>query len=351
MCSTKSRQILLTILCTTWRFRRFCSQEEVLGSLLGNNWGLALVDKVWKLATILQQCVEARRFGGWQSPSLWRYLSSMPRRPTRCFIWGNKYAKPWLEADRSWTNHICRRDPFRVGAAPTERIAVLFPFRSISCLALRCPREFPRIGFGTSIGAGKWWERRSAFQELSEKYLTWCSNNGRTAHIQKLTNEHIGWRSTTCYPPASWHKGDLTALLMLFVQSRFETEGWDGMLHDVGEAAVAINLFVTTMFDRIGCLAWARAGQAGHESWSSIFEALQQNGAGVFGAGAALVDLASKSTRFASPHRAHAGRCRSRACSQRAVHVGSNGRRFISLDVGADCHGTPLQVLLRLLGW
>ena len=144
--------------------------------------------------------------------------------------------------------------PFELVPHPPNELP-FFSIRSISCLALRCRREFPRIGFGTSIGAGKWWERRSAFQELSEKYLTWCSNNGRTAHIQKLTNEHIGWHSTTCYPPASWHKGDLTALLMLFVQSRFETEGWDGMLHDVGEADVAINLYITTMFDRIGCLA------------------------------------------------------------------------------------------------
>ena len=91
----------------------------------------------------------------------------------------------------------------------------------------------------------------SGFRKVFDLVLEQWTNGTYT----KVDNEHIGWHSTTCYPPASWHKGDLTALLMLFVQSRFETEGWDGMLHDVGEAAVAINLYITTMFDRIGRLA------------------------------------------------------------------------------------------------
>ena len=97
------------------------------------------------------------------------------------------------------------------------------------------------------------------FEQLSEKYLTWCSENGRTAHIQKLSKEHLGWQATTSYPTATWHKGDLTTSFMLFVQSRFEAEGWGGMLGDVGEAAVAINRYLTTMFESD---AWLSAEEA-----------------------------------------------------------------------------------------
>ena len=55
----------------------------------------------------------------------------MPCRPTRCSIRGSKCEKSLLETDRSWTIAICWRDPFRDGAAPAWRIAILFPFRSI----------------------------------------------------------------------------------------------------------------------------------------------------------------------------------------------------------------------------
>ena len=171
---------------------------------------------------------------------------------------------------------------------------------------------------GTSIYAS------SSFRK---RYLTWCSENGRTAHIQKLIKEHLGRQATTSYPTATWHKGDLTTSFMLFVQSRFEAEGWGGMLGDVGEAAVAINRYLTTMFESD---AWLSAEEARLATGHGLrfLRRYKQIGIGVVGAWGAFVDCASKNSRAAPSHGTHDGRCRSGACSQCVVHVGSNGRRF-----------------------
>ena len=56
--------------------------------------------------------------------------------------------------------------------------------------------------------------------------------------------------------------------LMLFVQSRFEAERWDGMLRDVGEAAVAINRYITMMFESG---AWLNPEQA-KEATGMVFD-------------------------------------------------------------------------------
>ena len=149
--------------------------------------------------------------------------------------------------------------PFEIVPHPTDELPYFFHFDLFHVWHLGVGRNFlgSALALLSKLENGGNVDLR--FQQLSDKYLTWCSENGRTAHIQKLTKEHIGWQSTTTYPTAAWHKGDLTTSLMLFVQSRFEAERWDGMLGDVGEAAVAINRYITTMFESD---AWLSAEQA-----------------------------------------------------------------------------------------
>ena len=157
------------ILYTTWRFRRYCSQEEVFGQSawewLGDWPWLTKCGNLQRSYSNVSKHADSgggnRRAcgrylsfmprrptrcsirgnkyakswleadgisGGWQSPRLWRYLSFMPRRPTRCSIRGNKIREnPGWKQTVSWNKTpFCRRDPFRVRAAPTERIAVVF---------------------------------------------------------------------------------------------------------------------------------------------------------------------------------------------------------------------------------
>ena len=217
--------------------------------------------------------------------------------------------------------------PFEFVPHPPNELPLFFHFDLFHVWHLGVGRNFLGSALALLSGLENGGNVDLRFQQLSDKYLTWCSENGRTAHIQKLTKEHLGWQATTSYPTAGWHKGDLTTSLMLFVQSRFAAERWDGMLRDVGEAAVAINRYITLMFESGAWLEPEQAMEATNHGLRFL-RRYNKNGDGVFGAGATLVDLASKNTRITSPHRAHAGRCRSRACSQRAVHVGSNRRRF-----------------------
>lgn len=88
------------------------------------------------------------------------------------------------------------------------------------------------------------------FEQLSEKYVTWCRQNRRQAHCQRITKEHLGWISTSHYPSGTWHKGDLSTSLMLWVESRFHLEGWqnDPALSLAGQAAEAINKFISNLY-------------------------------------------------------------------------------------------------------
>ena len=149
--------------------------------------------------------------------------------------------------------------PFEFVPHPPNELPLFFHFDLSHVWHLGVGRNFLGSALALLSGLENGGNVDLRFQQLSNKYLTWCSENGRTAHIQKLTKEHLGWQATTSYPTAGWHKGDLTTSLMLFVQSRFEAERWDGMLRDVGEAAVAINRYITLMFESG---AWLEPEQA-----------------------------------------------------------------------------------------
>ena len=56
------------------------------------------------------------------------------------------------------------------------------------------------------------------FAALSDQYKQWCFQHKCRAHIQKLTKDCIAWQKTTLFPCGTWHKGELTTVLMRFLE-------------------------------------------------------------------------------------------------------------------------------------
>lgn len=107
------------------------------------------------------------------------------------------------------------------------------------------------------------------FAQMSQRYLDWCSTNKRTAHVQRLTKEMINWVSTTHYPTGSWHKGDLTTSLMLWVEARFVSENWsdNDELVLAGEAAVAANTFLRLLYSGGAWLSQSEAQEVANHGF------------------------------------------------------------------------------------
>ena len=88
------------------------------------------------------------------------------------------------------------------------------------------------------------------FRQMSERYIQWCKLNGKAAHCRRITKEHLNWPSTSHFPQGGWHKGDLSTSLMLWVDARARSENWsdDRMMEAEGEAAIAINAFIQSLY-------------------------------------------------------------------------------------------------------
>ena len=88
------------------------------------------------------------------------------------------------------------------------------------------------------------------FRQMSVKYIQWCKLNRRAPHCRRITKEHLNWPSTGHFPQGGWHKGDLSTSLMLWVDARARSEDWSGdrMLEAGGEAAIAINAFIQSLY-------------------------------------------------------------------------------------------------------
>ena len=81
------------------------------------------------------------------------------------------------------------------------------------------------------------------FDSLTKRYRIWCQTQKRTALLTKITKESIQWPNTKSFPTATWHKGDITRVMMLWIQQRAEEEDFSdhALLPMVGQAACAIN--------------------------------------------------------------------------------------------------------------
>ena len=83
----------------------------------------------------------------------------------------------------------------------------------------------------------------------------------RTPTLPKLTKEFVGWPTTITYPSGGWHKGAATTVLLEFVEHLFKTEGhgWSEMYRLAGEAAIAANDFLRSVYSFGAFMSRARA--------------------------------------------------------------------------------------------
>ena len=101
----------------------------------------------------------------------------------------------------------------------------------------------------------------SRFSQLTTRYLEWCKSNHRPSHCKKISKEHLGWANTKCYPCGTWHKGDLSTQLLKWVEARYlaEAADWSPMLVVAGQAAVALNTFLSRLYHAPAFLSQAEA--------------------------------------------------------------------------------------------
>lgn len=101
------------------------------------------------------------------------------------------------------------------------------------------------------------------FETLSGRFRSWCQANRCRGH--KLSKENIGWPTTGHYPTGTWHKGELTTVLMNWLESRCNSEDFslEPLLVEVGEATRAIQAFVRTLYK---CGAWLSPSQSAYIS-------------------------------------------------------------------------------------
>ena len=100
------------------------------------------------------------------------------------------------------------------------------------------------------------------FTSLSNDFMSWCRSTKRRPHVLKISKELVGYPTTTTYPNGTWHKGDLSTVLMKYVQHRFERDGaaWTPMMQLAGQAASSINLCLGKMYNTDN--AWLTSTQA-----------------------------------------------------------------------------------------
>ena len=80
------------------------------------------------------------------------------------------------------------------------------------------------------------------FAALSVKFRNWCHQHSRRGYVSKISKEMIGWDKTSLFPCGTWHKGDLSTVLMEFCEHRFQHEIFhdEPLLQLAAEACEAI---------------------------------------------------------------------------------------------------------------
>ena len=88
------------------------------------------------------------------------------------------------------------------------------------------------------------------FSALSDRYKNFCLRYRHRAHITKLTKETINWPKTSDFPSGSWHKGELSTVLMKFLEATFEERTFpaEPMLELVRQGTTAINSSIRAMY-------------------------------------------------------------------------------------------------------
>ena len=88
------------------------------------------------------------------------------------------------------------------------------------------------------------------FAALSDQYKQWCFQHKCRAHIQKLTKDCIAWQKTTLFPCGTWHKGELTTVLMRFLEHVLTVERFpdEPLMELVRQGTVSINKSISRMY-------------------------------------------------------------------------------------------------------
>eukprot|EP00438_Fugacium_kawagutii_P009875 Skav220942 [mRNA] locus=scaffold2381:22479:23477:+ [translate_table: standard] len=177
------------------------------------------------------------------------------------------------------------RSPFEDIDHCPGQLPALFQFDTFHCWHLGMARNY----LGSMLAALSFLEDQpnidARFEQLTRKYLCFCRQHRRQAHIQKLSKEHINWPSTSHYPTGGWHKGDLSTSLMLWVEARWMSEQWDDpMLAVAGEACSAIDQCLRAVyngavwFDKDEVVETAQLGLRFLRRCSTLASMANQNG-------------------------------------------------------------------------
>jgi len=111
------------------------------------------------------------------------------------------------------------------------------------------------------------------FSSLTKRYKDWCLINRHRCHIQKISKECLNWISTRCYPCGTWHKGELTTVLMGFLEAtltdnqRTFPDDLKPLLEIVKQGTIAINKSIHSMYMA--------------ELWLTVDEGLEISGLGL----------------------------------------------------------------------
>ena len=89
------------------------------------------------------------------------------------------------------------------------------------------------------------------FSSLTARYKAWCLQTRHRACIQRLTKECISWVSSKQFPVGTWHKGELSTVLMKFLEAVLPADRdyrQEPLLTLVAQGTFAINEAIRIMY-------------------------------------------------------------------------------------------------------
>ena len=88
------------------------------------------------------------------------------------------------------------------------------------------------------------------FDGLTQEYRSWCKTKKKRPYLTKITKELLNYPTSTSYPNAGWHKGELTTTMLEFVEDKFKNEDWSDcpLLALGGEAVLALNACMRMLY-------------------------------------------------------------------------------------------------------
>lgn len=155
-----------------------------------------------------------------------------------------------------WEATVLQQSPFVGGSNPFEtlphvegELPKLFCFDLFHCWHLGVCKNYlgSMLSLLSALEPGTTIDLR--FEQMTSRYLAWCKQSRRQPHCKRITKDHISWNAG--YPTGTWHKGDYSTSLALWVEARFHTEDWsnqDPMLQKAGEAIEAANKCLSILY-------------------------------------------------------------------------------------------------------